>query len=116
MNQIVYVGIDLAKDSSRVAVIDKDGSKLLNPFSIKNTRDGMEKLLSKLNSYKNDEILCGMEASSNYWENVYSCLKEKKVSCLLINPYQVKKYRQALGLKIKTDSVDLRSCSTAYKG
>lgn len=39
-------------------------------------------------------------------ENVYSYLKEKKVSCLLINPYQVKKYRQALGLKIKTDSVD----------
>ena len=106
MNQKVYVGIDLAKDSSRVAVVDKDGSKLTSPFSIKNTRDGMEKLLSKLNSYKNDEILCGMEASSNYWENVYSYLKEKKVSCLLINPYQVRRYRQALGLKIKTDSVD----------
>jgi len=106
MNQKVYVGIDLAKDSSRVAVVDKDGSKLTSPFSIKNTRDGMEKLLSKLNSYKNDQILCGMEASSNYWENVYSYLKEKKVSCLLINPYQVRRYRQALGLKIKTDSVD----------
>ncbi|MBU4483642.1 MAG: IS110 family transposase [Actinobacteria bacterium] len=64
MNQKVYVGIDLAKDSSRVAVVDKDGSKLTSPFSIKNTRDGMEKLLSKLNSYRNDEILCGMEASS----------------------------------------------------
>jgi len=106
MNQKVYVGIDLAKDSSRVAVVDKDGSKLTSPFSIKNTRDGMEKLLSKLNSYKNDQILCGMEASSNYWENVYSYLKDKKVSCLLINPYQVRRYRQALGLKIKTDSVD----------
>jgi len=106
MNQKVYVGIDLAKDSSRVAVVDKDGNKLTSPFSVKNTREGMEKLLSKLNSYKNDQILCGMEASSNYWENVYSYLKEKKVSCLLINPYQVKKYRQALGLKIKTDSVD----------
>ncbi|MFZ3085174.1 MAG: IS110 family transposase [Candidatus Hydromicrobium sp.] len=106
MNQKVYVGIDLAKDSSRVAVVDKDGNKLSSPFSVKNTREGMEKLLSKFNSYKNDQILCGMEASSNYWENVYSYLKEKKVSCLLINPYQVKKYRQALGLKIKTDSVD----------
>jgi len=28
MNQKVYVGIDLAKDSFRVAVVDKDGSKL----------------------------------------------------------------------------------------
>ena len=49
-------------------------------------------------------------------ENTYSYLKEKKVSCLFINPYQVRRYRQALGLKIKTDSVDLRSCSTAHKG
>jgi transposase len=63
MNQKVYVGIDLAKDSSRVAVVDEDGSKLLSPFSIKNTKEGMEKLLSKLSSYKNDQILCGMEAS-----------------------------------------------------
>lgn len=106
MNQKVYVGIDLAKDSSRVAVIDEDGSKLLNPFNIKNTKEGMEKLLSKLSSHTGDQILCGMEASSNYWENVYSYLQEKKVSCLLLNPYQVRKYRQALGLKIKTDSVD----------
>ena len=106
MNQKVYVGIDLAKDSSRVAVVDEDGSKLLNPFNIKNTKEGMEKLLSKLSSHTGDHLLCGMEASSNYWENVYFYLKEKKVSCLLLNPYQVRKYRQALGLKIKTDSVD----------
>ncbi|MHB8280828.1 MAG: hypothetical protein ACYDIA_24775 [Candidatus Humimicrobiaceae bacterium] len=38
-------------------------SKLSSPFSIKNTRDGTEKLLSKLNSYKNDQILCGIKAS-----------------------------------------------------
>ena len=57
------MGIDLAKDSSRVAVVDKDGSKLSSPFSIKNTRDGMEKLLSKLNNYKNDQTLCGIKAS-----------------------------------------------------
>jgi len=106
MDQKIYVGIDLAKDSSRVAVIDEDGSKLLNPFNIKNTKEGMEKLLSKLSSHTGDHLLCGMEASSNYWENVYSYLEEKKVSCLLLNPYQVRKYRQALGLKIKTDSVD----------
>ncbi|MCL5770967.1 MAG: IS110 family transposase [Actinobacteria bacterium] len=46
----------------------------------------------------------------------YSYLKEKNISCLLLNPYQVKKYRQALGIKIKTDSIDLRICCTTYKG
>jgi transposase len=109
MSQKIYVGIDLAKDSSRIAAVDEEGNKASSPFSITNTREGMEKLLSKLNSYKEDQILCGMEASSNYWENIYSYLKQKGISCLLLNPYQVKKYRQALGIKIKTDSIDAES-------
>ena len=35
-----------------------------------------------------------------------SYLKEKDITSILLNPYQVKKYRQAVGNKIKTDSVD----------
>ncbi|MQY74268.1 MAG: transposase [Clostridia bacterium] len=72
------MGIDLAKDSSRVAVVDKDGNKLSSPFSIKNKKDGMEKLLLKLGSYRNDQILCGMEASSNYFRKRLLIPKREK--------------------------------------
>jgi len=115
MNQKIFVGIDLAKDSSRIAAVDEEANKALGAFSITNTTDGMEKLLSKLKGYEKDKILCGMEASSNYWENIYSYLKEHGISCLLLNPYQVKKYRQALGLKIKTDSIDAESIAVLLK-
>ena len=106
MKEKIYVGIDLAKSNSRVAVVDGSGESIFKPFNITNSKEGIKKLLLKLSSYKTDQIICGMEISSNYWENMCSYLKEKDISCMLLNPYQVKKYRQAMGAKIKTDSVD----------
>ncbi len=59
-----------------------------------------------LSSTVDNALESQMEISSNYWENMCSYLKEKDVTPILLNPYQVKKYRQAMGLKIKTDPID----------
>ncbi|MCL5770969.1 MAG: IS110 family transposase [Actinobacteria bacterium] len=48
MSQKIYVGIDLAKDSSIVAAINEEGNKAFSTFSISNNKEGMEKLLLKL--------------------------------------------------------------------
>jgi len=106
MKEQIYVGIDLAKGDSKVAVIDDSGEAICKPFNITNSKEGIRKLLSKLSSYKTGQIVCGMEVSSNYWENMCSYLKEKDLTPILLNPYQVKKYRQAMGFKIKTDPID----------
>ncbi len=106
MAKKAYVGIDLAKGSSVVAVVDENGEDITRPFSIKNSVAGTGKILSKLSGYKKENILCGMEASSNYWENMLSYFKQRDIPCLLINPFQVKKYREAIGKRIKTDKVD----------
>ena len=106
MNQKIYLGIDLAKGTSRVAALGEDGDEIESPFNISNSKEGIEKLLLKLNNYKKENLVVGMEVSSNYWENMCSYLRQKDISCILLNPYQVKKYRQALGSKIKTDSID----------
>jgi transposase len=52
MKEKVYVGIDLDKDSSRVAAFDTSGEAVVKPFSITNSKEGIKKLLSKLSSYK----------------------------------------------------------------
>jgi transposase len=57
-----------------------------------------------------------MEISSNYWENMCSYLKEMDISSILLNPYQVKKYRQAVGKKIKTDSIDAEAIAGLISG
>jgi len=115
MSQKIYLGIDLAKGTSRVAAVDEDGNEVCNPFSITNSKEGIQKIISKLFSYTKGSIIAGMEVSSNYWENVYSYLRQKDISCVLLNPYQVKKYRQALGSRIKTDSVDAASIANLLR-
>lgn len=115
MSQKVYLGIDLAKGTSRVVAVDEEGSEIVTPFNITNSKEGIEKLLSKLFSYRKEQIVVGMEISSNYWENMYSYLKQKDIDCILLNPYQVKKYRQALGSKIKTDSIDALSIANLLR-
>jgi len=116
MKEQIYVGIDLAKGDSKVAVVDGSGEAIFKPFSITNSKEGIKKLLSKLSSYKTDQIVCGMEVSSNYWENMCSYLKEKDVTPILLNPYQVKKYRQAMGFKIKTDPIDAMAIAGLISG
>ena len=116
MKETIYVGIDLAKSSSQVAALDESGEALLKPFSITNSREGIKKLLSKLSDYKPSQIACGMEISSNYWENMCSYLKGMDIETILLNPYQVKKYRQATGVKIKTDSVDAEAIAGLIRG
>lgn len=111
MSREIYLGIDLAKETSKVATVDEDGNEVCKSFSITNSKEGIDKIISNLFSYTKDSIIAGMEVSSNYWENMYSCLAQKDIKCILLNPYQVKKYRQALGFRIKTDSID--ACSIA---
>lgn len=77
MSQKIYVGFDFAKNSSRIVAVDEEGNKASSTSSITNTREGMEKLLLKLSSYKKDQVLCGMEASSNYLRK-YMLLPEAK--------------------------------------
>jgi len=63
MKEKIYVGIDLAKGSSRVAALDEAGEAILKPFSITNSKEGVKKLLPKLSGYKACQIVCGMEIS-----------------------------------------------------
>ena len=38
------------------------------------------------------------------------------IDTILLNPYQVKKYRQATGVKIKTDSIDAEAIAGLILG
>lgn len=103
-----YLGIDVAKKSHRTVILDREGEKLGKSFSFDNSQEGMELLLLEVKKRKipTKEILIGMEATGNYWENLYTFLTNKQFKIILLNPYQVSKFRQALGKKAKTDDID----------
>ncbi|MDI6839452.1 MAG: IS110 family transposase [bacterium] len=103
-----YLGIDVAKRSHRAVVLDSQGEKLSKSFSFDNSQEGMKSLTLYLEKrpISKTELLTGMEATGNYWENLYSFLTNKGFKVILLNPYQVNKFRQALGKKAKTDDID----------
>ena len=117
-----YIGIDIAKKTHRLVVLDNEGEKFTKSFSFQNTQEDFQKLLKRLKelNLSPENTLTGLEATGSYWENLYSFLTEKGYKVIIINPHQTNKFREALRKKAKTDDIDalviaglLRSGDTA---
>lgn len=103
-----YLGIEVASKSHTIRLIDDAGTTLLKPFTIDNTYDGFVHMLARIEqlSIPQDSILAGLEATGNFWENIFEFLSVKKFKIVLLNPYHTNKFREALRLKAKTDDID----------
>ena len=63
------VGIDIAKRSHIVRVIDSEGRTVCKPFSIRNSCSGYNTLLERLRKLTNhkSEFLFATESTAHYW-------------------------------------------------
>ncbi len=114
MNSL-YVGIDVSSKSNVVYFMLPDGNKLSN-FSIANSHDGstqlVKRIFSAMNALSLDTITIGLEATSVYGDNLVYFLREdaalatfdKKIHVL--NPKQVKKFKNSYNDLPKNDYVD----------
>lgn len=103
-----YLGIDVSKSFHRCCILDSNGETLTKNFSIESTPSGLGSLLNKFKelTLKTNNLLIGLEATGNFWENLYSFLENKGFKIILLNPYQTNKYRELLAKKAKTDNID----------
>jgi len=103
-----YLGIDVSKKTHRVVIIDNYGEKASKSFSIKSSSEDFENLLNYLKEHNlsPENLLAGLEATGNFWKNIYSYLTNKKFSVTVINPRQTTKFREALRKKAKTGDID----------
>jgi transposase len=103
-----YLAIDLASKSHRVRITDESGTTVSTTFSIESSQEGFNELLSRIDklSIAHSDILAGLEATNNFWENIYEFLAAKGIKTVLLNPYFVNKFREALRMKAKTDDID----------
>lgn len=111
----LYVGIDVSCKSNVVYFMKPDGSKHSN-FSVANSLDGARQLskriLSTLSSLSLTDLIIGLEATSVYGDNLVCFLREdgslakfnRKIHVL--NPKQVKKFKDAYPDLPKNDFVD----------
>lgn len=103
-----YSGIDVARKSCRICILDNRGEMLGKSFTLANTSEHLNDLLKRLShlSLSPENLVCGIEATGNLWENIYSFLTKNGFKVVLLNPFQTRKYHDVMGKKAKTDAID----------
>lgn len=111
----LYVGIDVSSKSNVVYLMLPDGSKHSN-FSVANSQDGsaqmVKRILSAVTSHSLDTVTIGLEATSVYGDNLVYFLRENAIltpynrKIHVLNPKQVKKFKEAYNDLPKNDYVD----------
>lgn len=79
---MLYLGIDIGKNSHVATLIDKNKTILFKTFSFPNSVEVAEFLIQKLPS---SDVEIGMEATGHYWLSLYSFLISKDFNKSFIN-------------------------------
>lgn len=103
---MIYVGIDVAKETHFASVMDSNGVVLIEPFSFDNDAVGFSELVKKLSCFNKSDLLIGLESTGIYSENIISFLYQNNYPLAVINPIQTASLRKSNIRKTKTDKVD----------
>ena len=112
---MIFIGIDAAKDKHDCFIVSSDGEVLYDVFTISNTLDGFNDLLSKIKSVSSDlsKTKVGLEATGHYSYNLLGFLLDNGLPTYVLNPLHTNLYRKSLSLrKTKTDKVDARTIAS----
>lgn len=112
---MIFIGIDAAKDKHDCFIVSSDGEIFFDVFTIPNTLNGFNDLLSKIKSVSMDlsKTKVGLEATGHYSYNLLGFLLNKGLATYVLNPLHTNLYRKSLSLrKTKTDKVDARTIAS----
>ena len=107
----LVVGIDIGKRNHYCRFINVRGYEIGKGFSFSNNRDGMEKIVSKIEEAKIQNNLVkaviGMEPSGHYWKPAAHYLFGSGYKLALVNPYHIKRIKEIEdNSQTKTDPKD----------
>jgi len=97
----VFVGIDVSKETLDVHVDDPQAS-----FQTSSRLEGRQELLKKLPPFDSCQVI--IEATGKLERPIVNDPLAAGYRVSLVNPRQVRKYAEALGVLAKTDAVDAR--------
>jgi transposase len=98
-----YVGIDIGKASYHVAVVEGES---VQQGEFANRASGHKKLLKWLKQSPEQPVSVCLEATGRYWESVAYFLHEAGLKVHVVNPAQVKAFRDSKLQRNKNDKVD----------
>lgn len=103
---MIFIGIDVAKNSHFASAVNSDGEIIFKPFSFSNSDKGFNLLLSKLDLNNIDQYLIGLESTGHYSDLIVSFLYSKGFKIGIINPIQTDSLRNSNIRKTKNDKID----------
>lgn len=113
-----YLGIDVGKFSHSLCLINEEGEKTI--WQVENNRAGYDKLKQKFSGFNFNEhnLLIGMEATGHYFLNIYDFFLRIGIAAqqiALLNPLQVKSFRNTNLRGAKSDNVDAERIALLLK-
>lgn len=105
---MIFIGIDVAKNSHFASAVNSDGSVVVSPFAFSNTKDGFELFLSKFKDFDVSQCLIGLESTGHYSDNLVTFLFSRNYKIGIINPIQTDSLRNSNIRKTKNDKLDTK--------
>jgi transposase len=105
-----YLGIDIGKISHVAALMDENGVIAKSPLSFPQTASGWLKFEAYLNKLIDrmdyPSVIVGFEATGHYWTTLYLKLQKMGLTVYVLNPLEVKAFRNEGIRGNKTDAID----------
>lgn len=105
-----YLGIDIGKHNHQAILCDSQGEAIASPLRFPANYKGYQQLVSylekRIDKRKMANIHAGLEATGAYWPTLYQQLVEMGIRVTVLNPLQVKAYRNEGIRGSKTDRID----------
>ena len=105
-----FLGIDIGKEHHQAILCNEEAKPLGPSLKFKTTADGFGELFTYLRKYTPEADLptihAGMEATGSYWLTIYEQLIKQKIKVSVLNPMQVKAYRNEGIRGTKNDRID----------
>lgn len=99
-----FAGIDIARHTHLVAVVDESLSVLVKPTPITEDAAGYQKLIALLGSPMG--LLVVMEATGHYWRNLFAYLCARGFVSAVVNPLRIRHFAKVDLRRAKTDRTD----------
>ncbi len=105
VQQLVSVGVDMAKYKFDAAFVYGNNDSLVDTFE--NTNKGIRQFVRKLNKQKTAEAVpCVLESTGLYHLNMALKVHQAGYQVSVINPLITKKYQHSSIRNAKTDTID----------
>jgi len=105
-----YVGIDIGKYIHQAILCDKEAKPLASPLRFHATYEGYQLFIAYLKKVVDPkdfgDVSVGMEATGSYWFSLYEHLRKLGLQVMVLNPLQVKAYRNEGIRWAKNDRID----------